>query len=87
MMIMKDPCENCPSNLRPYYIGSETCGAIIGDYCRAMGGYLFPYPEEWQFYDEETKQFYLELFSQKGVDIPEYMCYNTNSGKEVGNNV
>ncbi len=65
---MRDLCKGCPHDACGR--GSELCDAVIGDYCQASDDYILPTLSEWQAYDEETKVFYLELFSNLGIDIP-----------------
>lgn len=70
---MIEYCTQCPCRGCEFDVcgrGSETCSAVIGDYCQMIGNYILPTINEWQNYDEETKSFYLEFFSNLGIDIP-----------------
>ena len=50
-------------------LGSESCSAVIGDYCQAYDAYILPHISEWETYDEETKTFYSKMFLELGIDI------------------
>ena len=62
------PCVGCPWDGTG--LGSESCAAVIGDYCQAFDSYILPHISEWETYDEETKAFYSEMFLKLGIDIP-----------------
>ena len=63
-----EPCIGCPWDGTG--LGSESCAAVIGDYCQAFDAYILPHISEWETYDEETKAFYSEMFLKLGIDIP-----------------
>lgn len=63
-------CKSCPCNGCKFDvcgIGSETCSAVIGDYCQMIDDYIYPTPDEWASYDLETKMFYVDLFHNLGL--------------------
>lgn len=44
------PCYGCPFDVCG--IGSETCSAVIGDYCQAIGQYIEETEEDKKFEKE-----------------------------------
>ena len=63
-----ESCEGCQWNGTG--LGSESCSAVIGDYCQAFNEYILPHISEWKTYDEATKAFYSEMFLKLGINIP-----------------
>ena len=61
-------CEGCQWDVTG--LGSESCSAVIGDYCQAFNEYILPHISEWKTYDETTKAFYSEMFLKLGINIP-----------------
>jgi hypothetical protein len=65
---MNNPCAGCMWD--GCGKGSDSCAAVIGDYCQAYDAYILPHISEWKDYDEETKTFYAKMFSKLGIEVP-----------------